>query len=194
MGFFDLFKNNKRIGEADNWKKSLNDSLKISFKNVKDDISKIIDKIKSIEGSKEIKFEEIERRLKLLESFLISSKQIEQEDYGGGEEEITLPKTLIDITDTQKTILLRLKILLEEKGANWLLMRELAEDLYPSKNYESIKSMISNYIDVLSNLNLIKKTRKGRSIYLTLTEKAHKNMPKESESLKIKRKIKKYNH
>src|SRR3989344_6877450 len=104
MGFFDLFKNNKRIGEADNWKKSLNDSLKISFKNVKDDISKIIDKIKSIEGSKEIKFEEIERRLKLLESFLISSKQIEQEDYGGGEEEITLPKTLVDITDTQKTI------------------------------------------------------------------------------------------
>lgn len=189
MGIFDIFKTNKKIGEINKWQYSLNNSLKNSFKHVKDDMDKIIEKIKSLDGSKEDKFEEINQRLKILESVLINSQQQRQQEvYEEEAEEVALPHTPMDITDTQKAILLRLKVLLEEKGANWLLMRELAEELYPTKDYDSIKSMISNYIDVLSNLNLIKKTRKGRNIYVTLTDKARKKMPKKVILSKIKKK------
>jgi len=184
---FNLFKKKRSINEDRNWRETLNLSLKNSFYHVKEDINKLLGKLKSLEEAKSYKFEETDRRLKLLEAYLINNqkgdKQLEEED---------LPiSTSIDITNTQKAFLLRLKLLLDERGANWILMRELAEDLYPSKNYDSIKSMISNYIDVLSNLNLIKKLRKGRSIYLTLTEKARKSMPKNVRLSKIKKKTKK---
>jgi predicted transcriptional regulator len=50
-------------------------------------------------------------------------------------------------------------------------MKQLSEELYPEKKYNDVRSMMSDYINLLSEYGLVKKIRRGRQIFLSITEK-----------------------
>ena len=50
-------------------------------------------------------------------------------------------------------------------------MKHLSEELYPEKEYNDVRSMISDYVNLLNEYGLVKKTRKGRQIFVSITEK-----------------------
>ena len=54
----------------------------------------------------------------------------------------------------------------------WVYMKDLTRDLYPTKEYQDVKSMVSSYTDKLLDYGLILKQRKGREVMLSLTKKA----------------------
>ena len=84
--------------------------------------------------------------------------------------------------------------MLKEEGVEWIPMKDLTLDLYPSTKYEDVKSMISSYTDLFLNFGLVNKKRKGKETLLSLTEKS-KNLLKDSKKeLKIKPKKKSHNY
>ena len=76
-----------------------------------------------------------------------------------------------DLTTIQQNIFLRLGLLQIESSQKRIAMKHLSEELYPEKEYNDVRSMISDYINLLNEYGLIKKTRKGRQIFLTVTER-----------------------
>ena len=83
---------------------------------------------------------------------------------------ISPTKILEELTDTRKKLLLTLAALAVEMG-NWVSMKSLTEEVYPSKKYSDVKSMVCDYTNNLYDLALIEKRRKGREVYLSLTQK-----------------------
>ena len=79
-------------------------------------------------------------------------------------------KVLQELTESRKKLLLTLAALAVEMG-NWVSMKSLTEEIYPSKKYSDVKSMVCDYTNNLYDLGLIEKKRKGREVYLGLTEK-----------------------
>ena len=95
----------------------------------------------------------------------------------GEEEDYSLKNTYETLTNIHKVLLLKLGLLLKESPGEWIPMKVLTREMYPNKQYENVKSMISNYTDNLLNLGFIQKKRIGRQIVLTLTEKAQHCLP-----------------
>ncbi len=87
--------------------------------------------------------------------------------------QITTSNDILDtLTETQRIILLRLVTLVKESGQDWVTIKNLAQDLYPNKEYSQIRSTLSEYIGVLVDNNLVKKQRRGKQTYVSLTERA----------------------
>lgn len=162
--------------EEDKWK-DLHESLKKSFLNVRKDIEEIklsierhdssISNIKGLLSGIKNKAKEVEEKIEL-------------EPIG---EQLTE-----NLTNLQKSLLLQLKILSNESAQEWISMKYLTQELYPQKNYNDVKSMISNYTDALLQLGLIQKKRKGRQIHLSLTPKADEILPERANLIKRKAK------
>jgi len=171
-------------------------SVKKSFSNVKKDMQEI--KTKTDSNTEEIKkinlkIEQIDSSISNLnQNIILFNKALPVE------EEILESKTpdsfnkentkkLWDnLTNLQKSMLVNIKLLLDEEGKKWVPMKYLAQELYPEKTYPDIKALISNYTDVLLEHGLLIKRRKGRETYLSLTEKALPFIPK--KELKVKQK------
>lgn len=79
-------------------------------------------------------------------------------------------KVLQELTESRKKVILTLTALAIEMG-DWVSMKALTEEIYPSKKYSDVKSMVCDYTNNLYDLGLIEKKRKGREVYLSLTEK-----------------------
>ncbi|MBI2499342.1 hypothetical protein HYV88_03820 [Candidatus Woesearchaeota archaeon] len=173
-------------------------SVKKSFSNVKKDMQEI--KTKTDSNTEEIK--KINTKIIQLESSISNLNQniilfnktlpVEEEIL-----ETKIPSSLNkentkklwdNLTNLQKSMLINIKLLLDEEGKKWVPMKYLAQELYPEKTYPDIKAMISNYTDLLLEHGLLLKRRKGRETYLSLTEKALPFIPK--KELKVKQKEK----
>lgn len=76
-----------------------------------------------------------------------------------------------DLTDVQQALFWRLGTLQIESNQSWISTKYLTEELYPEKDYRSVRSMISDYINLLIDYGLLKKSRKGRQTYTALTKK-----------------------
>ena len=87
-------------------------------------------------------------------------------------------KILDNLTNVQKSVLITLHSLEREGNIQWISMRTLSDELYPDKDYNAVKSMLSTYTENLFELGLIDKKRKGRGTYLALTSKASTLLPK----------------
>lgn len=96
------------------------------------------------------------------------------------------PNLLDNLTNLQKTFLMQLLTLQKESAQRWVSMKYLAQEIYPTKDYQSIRSMMSTYTELLLELGLIEKRRKGRDTYVSLTKKANAHLDKKKKTIKLK--------
>ena len=62
---------------------------------------------------------------------------------------------------------------LHEEGAkSWIPLKQLVEERYPDKDYEDVRPLISSYISLLVEYNMIKKKRIGKQAFISLTKKS----------------------
>ena len=199
------FKDYKKSKENEKWSK-LHITLRNSFSLIKKDIENMHYTFNKKESEQDKSLEELHAKMALVESILTdiqekqsnlqeaqqtSQNQVKNIIIHEKLDELNQPSTetvnvFNHLTDTQKSLLIKLNILLQECGEEWVSMKYLTQELYPNKNYENVKSMVSNYTDTLLNLGLLEKKRKGRQIYLTLTNKTKKVLPQKKLKLKIK--------
>lgn len=173
-----FFKKKNTSEEVEEKLRKINSSIQLSFNNVKKDISRLTSRI----NHHDITIMDLNN---LLQEHSKSKQAFDiKQELNLEEIESSSPDILSGLTNLQKSILLRLKLLSKETNNGWVAMKLLSQDLYPDKNYNDIKSMVSTYTDTLLQLNLIKKKRKGREIHLNLTEKTHKIMPKQEIRIK----------
>ena len=167
----------KRVEILENKINLIETSLRVSFHNIKKDLSQT-------KYVHEVQIQRTLRRLDILESqiFDLKDKNNEQdkaEQIFELEEERELPrleqkkeKSSVDsLTDVQQNMLLLITKLQVENPNQLISAKRLAEELYPDKSYEKIRPMISTYLDVLEELNLIRKERKRKQAFISLTEK-----------------------
>ena len=188
-------------------KKDLQDlveSMKISFSNVKTDISKIKDST----DQNQDEIQELHNVIGYLNQSLRSlnekvdsikiqparqSKQREiSEELEESPQTISQPRRIEEkLTMVQEDMLKKLAALSRESGESPISAKELTTEMYPESEYSSIRPMISNYLDVLEELNLLRKVRKRRQVFIELTEKGKSLASSQITSIKISRSKKK---
>jgi ribosomal protein S19E (S16A) len=177
------------------WKSRIKDdldrlkkSITNSFSNVKRDIKLLIKK----DNEQDTKIEDIRDRLSRIELKLetVVPFEVKAEVKKEVKEGITeIEEDLIEsLTNLQKSIFLKLSILMRETNNEWISMKSLTRELYPDKTYNRVRSIVSEYTDFLEEEGLIKKKRKGRKTYLTITKKGRVYVPKKVEEIKVKKK------
>lgn len=174
MGFFDFLR--KKEDSALTKLRNIENSLVNSFSHIRNDISKIY---KDQRGHKHM-FHNIMQRLEHLEErisdmkFMSTSSKLEEPKEEIIESEEELKKRGIkweDLTETQQAIFKTLAIIQLESSQKWVSMKSVAEELYPNKKYNSVRSMVSDYINLLTENGLVKKMRKNRQTYISITKK-----------------------
>ena len=164
--------------------KTMEENLKNSFFNIKKDIHKV----NTVVFMHDDKITHLKERVKYLETLMENLREFES----GGElskekpnkkeaqapasvqTDITIHDHIIkweDLTNIQQNLFMRLGLLQIESSQRRIAMKNLAEELYPEKTYNDVRSMISDYVNLLNEYGLIKKTRKGRQIFVSITEK-----------------------
>lgn len=180
--------------------RNLHENLKNSFSHLKKDLGNIgnwIEHFKDKHDRHESNFSDVNQELKLLrremeviKEFVLSTKKEPEKQLEPEIVEIKDLDVVQTLTDTQKYFFIRLKLLQKEAKSDWIPMKTVAEDYYPDKNYQKIKSTLSEYFTLLTDLDLVKKKRKGKHVYLKVTEKGDKYFDKEKEKLAKKAKQK----
>lgn len=172
-------------------------NLSKAFLNIKDDISNIHKHL----GEKSSKIYEIEKRLIAIEYKLGYSLehgmgkerivQIAQRTEVELEDEDLDEISLIEhsgLTETQKIILTAIYEL-EKQHNSPISFKSLAAFLYPGKNYSSVRTTISDYLDILATYGFVKKEKVKRET-ITVTTSKGKKLAKEiikQKSLKEKK-------
>ena len=192
-------------------KKDLQDlveSMKVSFSNVKKDISKIKDST----DQNQDEIQELHNVIGYLNQSLRSlnekvdsikfqparqnrTREISEELEEFPQESpqtISQPRRIEEkLTTVQDDMLKKLAALSRESGGSPISAKELTTEMYPESEYSSIRPMISNYLDLLEELNLLKKMRKRRQVFIELTEKGKSLASSPITNIKISRSRKK---
>ena len=88
-----------------------------------------------------------------------------------------------ELSQTQLSLLgtiLKVSVISKEES---IPLKIISQEYYPDYEYQSIKSVLSEYSDILLNFGLIKKQRRGRIMHVSLTEKGKKFCKKNSKKL-----------
>jgi len=165
----------------------IHSNLQTSFTRIKGDVQAIRDWLayfKDREQDHERRLNDAESRIEELSevlAYMQESQEIQQTpletdqviliDDAKEQTGTTQIRIIDDLTDTQKSIFYRLGTLLQEAGQEWMTSKSLAQDLYPDKPYDVIRSTLSEYTSILIEAGLIKKRRKGKLTYLSMAEK-----------------------
>ena len=162
--------------------RTMEDNIKNSFFNIKKDINKI----NSLLYHHDNNLSHLKERITYLETLLRDlhykdakkTKEIPKNIEIAEKEPVSLSASINiptvkweDLTTIQQNMLLRLGLLQIESSQRRIAMKHLSEELYPEKQYNDVRSMISDYINLLNEYGLVKKTRKGRQIFISVTEK-----------------------
>ena len=189
------FTSKRRIEEIEDHLEKIETSLRASFYHIKHDIS-------HTKNYNNHHINHILKRLDRLESQFFNLQAENQEKDQQGEatqDEFEEPaeiklipkqtplveqKSIADsLTDVQQQMLIRLAQLHVEAPDQWVSSKRLAEELYPEKQYEKVRPMISTYLDVLEEFNLVRKERKRKQVFIKLTQKGISHI---NPKLKIK--------
>lgn len=165
--------------------KTMEENLKNSFFNIKKDIHKV----NNIVFSHDDKINHLKERVHYLENIIKNLKELDSveelprekskkkevlEQQVISTDDISINNPTIkweDLTNIQQNLFMRLGLLQIESGQRRVAMKHLSEELYPEKTYNDVRSMISDYVNLLNEHGLVKKTRKGRQIFVSVTEK-----------------------
>jgi len=203
MWFFKKRENPESLAYLQN----INNNLKESFQRIKKDMQSTKDWLsyfKDRENDHENRLKNIESRIEEIGEVLTYMQEAQdnktqnkqdhiivtnEEEYEGSEES---PKILNDLTDTQKAMFLRLGTLLYESSQEWITAKALAQEIYPDKTYDRVRSTLSEYTSILIESGLVKKKRRGKLTYLSITEKGL-NLFEKTKKSKLKKIILKTN-
>ena len=154
--------------------KQMDSALSISFSRLKSDLSNQEKKLEDLKS----RFTEQERINNQLKEEILKLKQSREPKVLGErpvkstERSVSVRRTPnAGLTPLHLELLKRLMLLQMENGRRAVSMRELAAEVYPTKEYARIKSTVSEYVGKLHNAGLVEKMQKGR-LYLSYTEKA----------------------
>lgn len=163
-----LFKKKEEIPEQHHIKKrvdTIEQGVKSSFSNIRKDILHLFSKLDK--HDKELLM--LKHRLSTMQS--TKEPEIQEEITREIEVDSTKPNIAWeDLTTVQQSLFKSLAVLQVESSQKWVAMKNLAEELYPNKPYDSVRSMISDYIHLLVDMGLVKKSRKRRQVYLSLSK------------------------
>lgn len=176
-----LFSRKKKEHHYLSFLKKIEDGLIHSFGLIKDDVSAITKRLEHHDNH----IDEIKQRLISIEQSLIKPEGIEiEEKESEPEPQVEIQGKQMaweDLTTVQQSLFWRLGALQIESNQSWIPTKYLAEELYPNKEYKSVRSMVSDYINLLIDYGLLKKTRKGRQTYTALTKKGIKFFDKNKQ-------------
>ena len=178
----------------------MNNSLKSSFSNIKNDMLHLHKTISSHTDNTSKKFQEVENRVRRMELILmtlnnISNKEIketkivipqQQEPMEEPEEQIELISVLNGIPKAELKLFKTLHDLQLSLNAKQVSYRSLASYLYPGKEYSSIRSTITQFVLRLHTEGLIEKQRIGKETYIRITNHGNKIL----KDVRVKRLIK----
>jgi hypothetical protein len=148
--------------------KELEESLKISFTNIKRDINNLFENSNYLfERDKQVqeRLNEIIKRLTILETLIHQDHKEEQDEPEGEKEEED------HLTEISQKICMVLAALTKESSEKEVSLKALAEEMYPNTPYNKIRSTISQYTTDLEKLGYLVKIKKGRHAYLKSTDK-----------------------
>jgi hypothetical protein len=205
MGFLFFGKKKKQADNPVEHMNKIADNLKTSFIRVKADIKVVRDWLsffKTQAEDHEQRFKNIESRVEELSEVIAYLADKDQNNtqptpktpqatrepqYYDYEEKITPPqkqKTILDnLTETQQALFLRIGAFQRESGQEWTPLKTLAQDIYPGKSYDRVRSTISEYVGLLVDVGLIKKMRKGKQTYVSVTEQGKTYFSKNNTKL-----------
>jgi len=212
MGFLFFGKKKKQVDNPVEHMNKIADNLKTSFIRVKSDIKVVRDWLsffKTQSEEHEERFRNIESRVEELSevvSYLADKEQSRPQTLQTTQESSKEPqyyeyekkipssqpqKTVLEtLTETQQALFLRIGAFQRESGQEWTPLKALAQDIYPGKSYDKVRSTISEYVGLLVDVGLIRKMRKGKQTYVSITEKGQ-NYFKKNESKSPKKQVSK---
>jgi len=182
MGFW-FFKQKKREDYSKQIK-TLHSSLKSSFTNVKKDMHNISDWINILDEKNQDQNTELkglQKRVMILEAKLervvedLEDEEILEEpkieEIRNSEVRFSgVINSFQSLTDTQKNIFKTLHLLQKEKGWAWVLLKDIANEIYPTKSYNAVRSTISDYLCILEEIGLVQRKRVSRQSMVSLTD------------------------
>jgi len=162
---------------------SIQESVKNSFLNVREDmahISKWISHFKLKHDDHEQKINSINSRLdnieKILEQLEGDSSILEEKEEKVRVEELkedipSFPASQWDeLTDTQKKVCWFISKLTKESTNGWVASKVLAREMYPTKEYIKTRSTVSQFISTLEEHGFVQRRRNGKQAYVKLIE------------------------
>lgn len=158
---FWVFKKEWHEKKIDEKLNSLKGSLKQSFSKIKEDILEIHDKHYKHHSEVNNKISMIIKRIENLENNIPTKFIINNQDL----------KPKIVLTKAQKELFEGLvKIHYISKNPK-VSFQTLANEVHAGKDYNKIRSTISEYTNILEEIGLIKKIREGKRVYVSITQK-----------------------
>lgn len=166
---------------------NIHNQLHESFSNIREDMGKVtawINHFHDRHNKHDQKFEHVSKRLDkvefalaemqavILDSSQQSSKQkkvLEPEDFR--EEESEEATAWMELTETQQKLCWKIAALQKEMPNDWISLKQLAQEMYPEKDYSSVRSTICQFVSQLEELGFVKRRRKGRQTYVSSTER-----------------------
>lgn len=167
---------------------SIEKSLHYSFSKIKDDFQATHKKVDDHHLHTSKRLDELHNRIQSLEKLFSSYlSQSKKEEIG---EEIENPHRLISLTDAQLKLLMEIIGIHLESGLEWVSLIELAKQIYPDKDYGTIRSTLSEYTSLLEEYGLIQKKIQRKKAYVKVTSQAS-NYLDENRARRLKKVIKK---
>lgn len=169
----------------------MNKALESSFAKIKEEFMHVHKRVEDHHHNHNKllqKLEQIELRLLNIEQKSTKSFEDEEEfDIKPSESEWN------SLTTLQKNLLEIMAKLHEEGAKNWIPLKQLVEERYPNKNYEDVRPLISSYISLLVEYNLIKKKRIGKQVFIALTKRSFPYLRGDLKTKKLLKTIKEGN-
>lgn len=189
MGFLSLFDNRHREDSLDRKITAISENISDSFQKVKEDIRSIGKWLNRFEESDKRHSEDISYlrselqylRMLLTERHSTKEKQIAVEPRS--EPKATIIEDVVEeadtsntdfLTDTQKAIFSRLGVIQKEGSQPWVPLKQIAHEIYPDKQYDEVRSTVSEYMGLLADAGLVKRVRKGKQTFVSISEKGSK--------------------
>ncbi|GEM_PF-1128771 len=102
-----------------------------------------------------------------------SPQEIQEPNQTGGFIEASITpntlETINELTATQRQMFGTILSLQQQLGYNAISLKSLAKVMYPEKEYDQVRSTLSEYLSMLSVFGLIAKKRTGKESYVTVT-------------------------
>ncbi len=197
MAIFGRFFKKRR--EQEEQFSKINETLKGSFTNVKKDVLHLHGTFTDHKEHTHNRLQELEERIKRLELVLMSSKPqraaeliveaAEEEEIEQIEEQLDGEMILSALKGIPRAELKLFKTLYDLQtslNAKHISYKSLASYLYPGKDYNSIRSTITQFVLRLYTEGLIDKQRIGKETYIKITPNGYKLL----KNTRIKRMIK----
>ncbi len=190
MGILSLFSKQQKDDSLDTKISAINDNISTSFKKVKEDIQSIgkwIHHFEKTDQKQEDELSNLKSEIRYLRALIkerhpvvenvreiIKKEPVIEDVVAEDFEETNSTNPLEHFTDTQKAIFSRLGVIQKEGSQSWIPLKQIAQEIYPDKQYDDVRSTISEYMGLLSDAGLVKRVRKGKQTFVSISEKGSK--------------------